>query len=173
MHFPESFDAAPRISVRDPLGRFLGAADDGATEYAYADAVKLAGHSCPTVASAYRLRRAGLVAAVNLFSGQRAWLLQRLSSIALLAAVLGGLLMAYQLPVLDFTRWRSLAASSTGATLILVGYVAACVHAWIGARDIALDYVPHKSLRLMLLTVVGLVLIATPIRVLFVLQRLA
>jgi formylmethanofuran dehydrogenase subunit E len=60
MHFPEFFAAAPRITVRDPLARFLGAAEDGVIEYAYADAVKLAGHSCPTVASAYLMTRAAL-----------------------------------------------------------------------------------------------------------------
>ncbi|SBT03218.1 hypothetical protein ACCAA_10140 [Candidatus Accumulibacter aalborgensis] len=56
MNFPEFFDSAPRIAVRDPLARFLGAAAEGIIEYAYSDAVKLAGHSCPTVASA-RLER--------------------------------------------------------------------------------------------------------------------
>lgn len=62
MHFPDFFEAAPRITVRDPLARFLGAAEDGIIEYRYADAVKLAGHSCPTVASAYLMTRAGLAA---------------------------------------------------------------------------------------------------------------
>ena len=60
MHFPEFFDAAPRIRVRDPLARFLGAAQDGIIEYTYADVVKLAGHSCPTVASTYLMTRAAL-----------------------------------------------------------------------------------------------------------------
>lgn len=60
MHFPEFFDAAPRITVRDPLARFLGAAEGGVFEYRYADVVKLAGHSCPTVASAYLMTRAAL-----------------------------------------------------------------------------------------------------------------
>ncbi|MCM8594842.1 hypothetical protein [Accumulibacter sp.] len=60
MHLPAFFDSAPRIIVRDPLARFLGAADDGILEFAYADAVKLAGHSCPTVASAYLMTRAAL-----------------------------------------------------------------------------------------------------------------
>lgn len=60
MHFPEFFDAAPRITVRDPLARFLGAAEDGVIDYTYADAVKLAGHSCPTVASAYLITLAAL-----------------------------------------------------------------------------------------------------------------
>ena len=60
MRFPEFFAAAPRITVRDPLARLLGAAEDGVFEYTYADTVKLAGHSCPTVASAYLMTRAAL-----------------------------------------------------------------------------------------------------------------
>ena len=60
MPFPEFFDAAPRLAVRDPLAGFLGAADDGVIEYRYVDVVKLAGHSCPTVASAYLMTRAAL-----------------------------------------------------------------------------------------------------------------
>ncbi len=55
MRHPAFFDAAPAITVRDPLAEFLGAAEDGLIEYRYVDAVKLAGHSCPTVASAWVL----------------------------------------------------------------------------------------------------------------------
>ena len=55
MHSPEFFDAVPRIRLRDPLAEFLGAFEGGVIEYAYLDAVRLAGHSCPTVASAYWL----------------------------------------------------------------------------------------------------------------------
>jgi succinate dehydrogenase / fumarate reductase membrane anchor subunit len=113
------------------------------------------------------------VVAVNIFSGQRAWLLQRVSAIILLAVAIVGMLVICQLPALTFAHWRTLAASSTGATFILVGYVAACVHAWVGARDVALDYLSHKGLRLLTLTVIGVVLIATLIRVLVVLVRLA
>lgn len=60
--FPEFFERAPRITVRDPLAAFLGAVEDGLIEYRYADAVKVAGHSCPTVASAFLMARAGLAA---------------------------------------------------------------------------------------------------------------
>ena len=55
MSFPEFFQRVPRIRVHDPLADFLGAAEGGVLEYGYEDAVKLAGHSCPTVASAYVL----------------------------------------------------------------------------------------------------------------------
>jgi hypothetical protein len=51
--YPAFYDAAPRLRVRDPLADFLGAAEGGVVEYSYLDAVKLTGHSCPTVAGAY------------------------------------------------------------------------------------------------------------------------
>jgi len=53
MSYPDFFDKVPRISLHDPLAEFLGATQGGALQYGYFDAVKLAGHSCPTVASAY------------------------------------------------------------------------------------------------------------------------
>ncbi len=50
------------MCVRDPLAELLGASDDGIIEYRYADAVRLAGHSCPTVAGAFLMARAALAA---------------------------------------------------------------------------------------------------------------
>lgn len=53
MKYPEFFDAVPKIDLYDPLAEFLGASENGIMQYGYLDAVKLAGHSCPTVAAAY------------------------------------------------------------------------------------------------------------------------
>lgn len=60
MKYPDFFDEVPRIRLHDPLAEFLGAVDNGMIEYGYADVVKLAGHSCPTVASAYWMTRLAL-----------------------------------------------------------------------------------------------------------------
>lgn len=60
MCFPDFFAAAPVIRVADPLAGFLGAAEDGVIDYRYEDAVRLAGHSCPTVASAFLMARRAL-----------------------------------------------------------------------------------------------------------------
>jgi hypothetical protein len=60
MQYPDFFDAVPRLALRDPLAEFLGALGGGVVEYGYLDAVRLAGHSCPTVASAYWLTREAL-----------------------------------------------------------------------------------------------------------------
>ena len=53
MAYPKFYEQVRTIKVYDPLAEFLGAADAGVIEYSYVDVVKTAGHSCPTVASAY------------------------------------------------------------------------------------------------------------------------
>lgn len=62
MAFPSFFAEIPPIVLHDRLAQFLGASDGGIIEYRYADAVKLAGHSCPTVAGAYLLTSRALAA---------------------------------------------------------------------------------------------------------------
>jgi hypothetical protein len=62
MAFPPFFSEIAPIVMHDRLAEFLGAADGGIIEYRYADAVKLAGHSCPTVAGAYLLTSRALAA---------------------------------------------------------------------------------------------------------------
>ncbi|ODU04954.1 MAG: hypothetical protein ABS89_02865 [Thiobacillus sp. SCN 63-1177] len=53
MNHPDFFDSVAHITLHDPLAEFLGTADKGQIGYGYVDAVRLAGHSCPTVAGAY------------------------------------------------------------------------------------------------------------------------
>ncbi|WP_038329888.1 hypothetical protein [Kingella kingae] len=62
MTFPTFFNQAPTIQLRDPLAQFLGATASGIITYRYEDAVKLCGHSCPTVASAYLMTIRGIQA---------------------------------------------------------------------------------------------------------------
>lgn len=48
------FDEAPEIRLKDPLAYILGAMEaDGIMVFKYADAVKMAGHSCAAVSGAY------------------------------------------------------------------------------------------------------------------------
>lgn len=53
MGFPDYFANIPTITLRDPLADLLGAAEGGLLDYRFEDAVRLAGHSCPTVAGAW------------------------------------------------------------------------------------------------------------------------
>jgi len=62
MDFPDFYDQAPVVRTHDPFAAMLGASRDGVLEYHYVDAVRLAGHSCPTVAGAFLIGRAALAA---------------------------------------------------------------------------------------------------------------
>ena len=88
---------------------------------------------------------------MRLFTGQRAFVVQRLTALVLLAYVAGGLLrLALGAPV-RLEHWRSWTAQPSGAALIGLLAAALLLHAWVGVRDVLLDYVPSLGLRLALL----------------------
>ncbi len=60
MNYPAFFDRVEKIKLYDPLADFLGAIENGEIQIEYIDAVKFAGHSCPTVAGAYLMTLLGL-----------------------------------------------------------------------------------------------------------------
>ena len=62
MKYPAFFDKVQSIQLQDPLSNFLGAFEEGKMEISYIECVKLAGHSCPTVAGAYLMALKGLEA---------------------------------------------------------------------------------------------------------------
>lgn len=62
MNFPDFYEQAPVVRTRDPFAAMLGATREGVLDYRYLDAVRLAGHSCPTVAGAFLIGRAALAA---------------------------------------------------------------------------------------------------------------
>lgn len=60
MAFPHFFADVPALRLHDGLAELLGAPSDGMIDYHYADAVRLTGHSCPTVAGGWLSARAAL-----------------------------------------------------------------------------------------------------------------
>jgi hypothetical protein len=62
MPYPDFYTQVPTIKLYDPLSEFLGAFAHGELEISYLECVKLAGHSCPTVAGAYLMAQLGLQA---------------------------------------------------------------------------------------------------------------
>ncbi|MBI5755799.1 MAG: hypothetical protein HZA12_02640 [Nitrospirae bacterium] len=57
------FDKVEPIKLKDPLAYFLGSMDEGEILiFKYADAVKLAGHSCPAISGAYKITAKALSA---------------------------------------------------------------------------------------------------------------
>jgi succinate dehydrogenase / fumarate reductase membrane anchor subunit len=92
--------------------------------------------------------------------GLRAWLIQRFS-----AVYLAGFLVYLVIHFLmhgghGYAEWRAwLAHPAMG--IAGAGFVLALMlHGWIGVRDIILDYVPALGVRLLLLTLSGVLLAA-------------
>lgn len=102
---------------------------------------------------------------MKLFAGQRAWILQRVTALVLLAFVVFGAALLLTEQDLTYVRWRALATSPAGAVLIVLLFVAVALHAWVGMRDIALDYIKPPAARLTLLCMVAIVLAAVILRV--------
>lgn len=60
MQYPDFYSHIAPIKLYDPLSDFLGTFKEGELEITYLDCVKLAGHSCPTVAGAYLMAIKGI-----------------------------------------------------------------------------------------------------------------
>jgi succinate dehydrogenase / fumarate reductase membrane anchor subunit len=99
---------------------------------------------------------------VKPLSGHRAFVLQRLSALVLLAYLTAGALRLAFGPPVTFAQWQSWSAQPLGAGALLVLAMAVLAHAWVGIRDVILDYIHPFGLRLAMLGAVaaGLVLLA-------------
>ncbi len=88
--------------------------------------------------------------AVGAHYGLKDWLLQRLT--AVLMALYTGLLLAIALwnGGFDYPLWKSLFAHGAFKLATFLFMVALLYHAWIGVRDIFMDYVKPVGLRLAL-----------------------
>ncbi len=94
-------------------------------------------------------------------SGLRAWLLQRLSALVLLAYLVVALGVFAFDPPQGHAAWRALMQSPAAALVTLVAFAALALHAWVGARDVLLDYVHPLALRLALLVALAATLLAS------------
>lgn len=90
--------------------------------------------------------------------GLRPWLWQRLSAIYLLIYVLAaGAALAWR-PPLSHDAWRAWMAQPLMTLATAIFFWALLVHAWVGGRDVLIDYVRSLPLRLALLAALGLML---------------
>jgi len=91
-------------------------------------------------------------------SGHKAWLLQRVSA----------LYLAFFLPWLcwqwvsgfpdNYAAWRDFFANTAVSIAAGLFFLALLAHAWVGMRDILLDYIPVRLRPFMLLLLAGFLL---------------
>ena len=91
--------------------------------------------------------------------GMRAWLLQRLTAVYI--AIYALTLIAWivtSYPV-NYSTWFIVLSHPVTLIATVIFYLCVFIHAWVGVRDIMLDYIKPSSVRFVLLT--GLALFLT------------
>jgi succinate dehydrogenase / fumarate reductase membrane anchor subunit len=91
--------------------------------------------------------------------GLRDWLVQRITALvmALYCIGLAGYLLS--LPYLDYDMWTALFFSQWMRTFTLLFLLSLFLHAWIGVRDVVMDYVKPAGVRLAIHVLVILTLV--------------
>ncbi len=95
---------------------------------------------------------------MNLLSGFRAWFWQRLSALYLALFFLYALASLALSPPQGFEAWRAWWSHPLRQVFLLLFALLLLIHAWVGVRDVILDYVRPLPLKAFLLALLGLAL---------------
>lgn len=98
--------------------------------------------------------------AVGAHYGLKDWLLQRLTAVVMTAYTLVVLAVALWNGGIDYALWTELFANTAFRLLTFLFMVALIDHAWIGVRDIYMDYIKPVAVRLTLQFVTAAMLVA-------------
>jgi len=90
--------------------------------------------------------------------GLRDWLLQRISAVYLAGFLVFFLLHIIFRPAQTYQEWHAWFARPAMTVASAAFVLALLLHAWVGMRDVVLDYVHRLWLRLLLLSLIGLLL---------------
>jgi succinate dehydrogenase / fumarate reductase membrane anchor subunit len=93
--------------------------------------------------------------------GLRGWLLQRFTAMYLAVYLVYVLVRAALTEPLDYAQWRAWLADPWMGIATALFALALLVHAWLGVRDVLIDYVHPVSLRLLLMAAAGLMLLVS------------
>jgi succinate dehydrogenase / fumarate reductase, membrane anchor subunit len=91
--------------------------------------------------------------------GLSAWLLQRLTAVVMLAYTVFLLVLVAWCPPSTYADWKGLFSGSFVRLLTMLFFLALLYHAWVGVRDIVMDYIKPTGLSLLLQSVVGAALL--------------
>ncbi len=92
-------------------------------------------------------------------AGFSAWLLQRLSAVYLAVFIVIAIIWGMTTDI-NITIWRQGFQSVWVQLGVLLFGLSLLLHAWIGLRDVVIDYIHPLGIRLLALSLVGLFLLA-------------
>lgn len=90
--------------------------------------------------------------------GMRAWLLQRLTAVYIAVYLLSLIVWVTTNTPIDHSTWYAVFSNPIILIATVIFYGSLFVHAWVGVRDIMVDYVKPASVRFIALTALALFL---------------
>lgn len=105
--------------------------------------------------------------------GLQAWLFQRLTAVYMVFYILYFLLVIMITEQMTYSQWVAWFSHPLMNTATGLFFIQLAVHAWVGMRDVVLDYVPNDSVRLMTLALISFFLIISCLGMLRILFSLS
>lgn len=99
-------------------------------------------------------------AVIGAHYGWRDWLMQRVTAVVMLFYTLFFLAVLISLPKLDYEHWRALWSLPVMRYATLLFLLSVFLHAWVGVRNIFMDYIKDTGARLVLYVLVIIALVA-------------
>ena len=97
---------------------------------------------------------------VGAHHGTGEWLLQRLTAVVMALYTLGMLVTICWQPPVSYAEWKGLFGGTFARVATMLFFTALLYHAWVGMRDILMDYARATGIRLTLQFAVGLALVS-------------
>jgi succinate dehydrogenase / fumarate reductase membrane anchor subunit len=91
--------------------------------------------------------------------GLRGWLAQRISAVVMAVYTIVLVVVLAAIQPADYATWKALFGHGLMRLATLLFVVSVLLHAWVGMRDILMDYVKPTGLRLALHALVILLLV--------------
>lgn len=89
-------------------------------------------------------------------TGLRAWLVQRLSAVYMLLFIVFLLIHFLVDPPTSYPAWHGWVLGRGVSVAASIFWLALLTHAWVGVRDVVMDYVHPIAVRVLVLAVVSL-----------------
>jgi succinate dehydrogenase / fumarate reductase membrane anchor subunit len=87
--------------------------------------------------------------------GLTAWLMQRLTAVVMAGYTVFMLALVLWCPPAGWADWKAMFSGPFTRPATMLFFLALLYHAWVGVRDIVMDYVKPAGLRLALQALVG------------------
>lgn len=91
--------------------------------------------------------------------GLKPWVIQRVSAVYIVLFILYALVSLYSSETIAYATWINWLYTPFNTVVVGIFLIALLLHAWIGMRDVVLDYINNSVKRILILSILISVLL--------------